>query len=176
MGPRLRIARAGRDRGKNPSVSRGRSIQRQGSKPRLTSRGCCCARNEQQLRAKAQAAGTLADTPQEQVQTDDGQIEIEPTNADAIYMPEYDPNEVYADDYSPAEGALIAYGPAWPVGPWLIYGFDWRHRRFYSGEWRRGWDARGRGAFTGANIVNGRLWRPNPNRGRHDRFFTTTQG
>jgi len=100
----------------------------------------------QQLRAQASAAGTLVNTPQQQVLADDGNIDIEPTDPNAIYMPEYDPDAVYDEGYSADAGPLIGFGPVYPVGPWLDYGVDWRHRSVYVGG--------------NANNANARTWQP----------------
>ena len=121
----------------------------------------------QQLRARARAAGTLVDTPQQQVVLDNGDISIEPTDANSLYMPEYDPDDVYDEGYGD-EGPLITFGPAYPVGPWLDYGIDWRHRGVYRGDWRGG-DYRGRGGAGNAGIANASPWYPDPNRAREVR-------
>src|SRR5580658_4031273 len=49
----------------------------------------------QQLRAKAQGLGNLPSTPQESVVTDDGDIEIEPTDPDDMYIPSYQPDQIF---------------------------------------------------------------------------------
>ena len=49
----------------------------------------------QRLRAQAQALGNLQSTPQENVITDDGTIEILPANPEVIYVPVYQPDVVY---------------------------------------------------------------------------------
>ena len=122
----------------------------------------------QQLRAEAKAQGNLVDTPQQQVETDDaGNIEIDPTDPNAMYVPEYDPDDVYDEPYSPDIGPLIAFGPAYGVGPWLTFGFDWQRRGIYTGNWHGGgWDFRGRGGYGGGNpnIANPRPWHPDANR------------
>jgi hypothetical protein len=49
----------------------------------------------QRLRAQAQALGNLQTTPQENVITDNGSIEILPANPEVIYVPVYQPQMVY---------------------------------------------------------------------------------
>ena len=51
----------------------------------------------QQLRAKAKAAGTLVDTPQQQVDMEGDDIRVIPAQQDTMYVPEYDPDMVYGD-------------------------------------------------------------------------------
>jgi hypothetical protein len=80
----------------------------------------------QRLRARAMASGALAPSPQEQVVSEDGEIEIIPAEADAICVPFYDPDLVYAD--GPYGGPPIYFGPEYPMGIWLSYYVDW-HRR-----------------------------------------------
>jgi hypothetical protein len=59
----------------------------------------------QTLRAKAQAAGTLASNQQQQVLMQDGAIDIEPVAPDVVYVPYYDPTMAYGawrwPDYPP---------------------------------------------------------------------------
>lgn len=97
----------------------------------------------QQLRARAQEAGTLASTP-EQTVTNDGQvIEIAPPDANEVYVPAYDPDEVYGDwpypDYPPYDfvfpgypfGVFIGFrifAPFWGWNRW-----DWHHHRLNVG-------------------------------------------
>ena len=100
----------------------------------------------QRLRAQAQAAGTLRSTPQETVASDGGAIEIEPANPDTVYVPYYNPADVYGTwgypQYPPT------YFPPPPgygnvAGPGIYFGigfgvvgalwgwdrWDWAHRR-----------------------------------------------
>jgi hypothetical protein len=70
----------------------------------------------QRLRQKAQQAGKLQSTPQENVSTDNGQIAIEPADPEVIYVPVYD--------------------PAWIWGPPLWYPYPawyWPPRSFLRG-------------------------------------------
>jgi hypothetical protein len=119
-------------------------------------------RSVQQLRAKARAAGTLATTPQQLVETDGDDIRIVPAQADTIYVPEYDPDIVYdaGDGYA---GPYLSFGIGYPVGAWLGYECDWDDFGIWVGPWHPGWayrrdwqDAHG----------GGTRWRADPGRAR----------
>jgi hypothetical protein len=99
----------------------------------------------QRLRALARAAGTLANTPQQQVIVDNGYVEIEPAQPNVIYIPRYDSQVVYVDQpYDDYNGPYFAYGPPYEAGVWLTYGCNWGGGGVVvvdSGYWRddRGW-------------------------------------
>ena len=76
----------------------------------------------QRLRAKAQALGNLQSTPQENVVSDDGTIDIDPADADDMYVPDYQPDLIY---YQP--GVYCSFGIGFPIGVWLGFDWDWRH-------------------------------------------------
>lgn len=81
----------------------------------------------QALRGKAQSLGNLPSTQQESVVTDDGDIEIDPTDPDQMYVPEYDPNAIY---FQPG---IFCTFPYWlPLGIWLGYDWDWHHHGLVS--------------------------------------------
>jgi hypothetical protein len=111
----------------------------------------------QQLRARARAAGTLVDTPQQDVVMEDDNICIVPTQPEVIYVPEYDPDAVYDEG-----GPPLAFGAGCPVGVWLGYECDWVGFGVRVGVWHPGWDWR-RPHFTGDA---GREWRADPRRER----------
>ncbi len=97
----------------------------------------------QRLRQRALNAGTLQSGPQIQVVNDADGIAIVPADDNQVYVPEYDPDAVYIGD---GGGAYITWGPAYPVGLWLNYDFDWHDRRFgIGGGWNRGWVRHGGG-------------------------------
>lgn len=76
----------------------------------------------QRLRSLALAMGNLRSTPQQQVITDGGSIEIVPVDQQVIYLPVYQPTEVY---YQPAG---ISFSVGFAIGGWLNCDFDWgRH-------------------------------------------------
>jgi hypothetical protein len=111
----------------------------------------------QQLRAQARAAGTLVDTPQQDVVMEDDNICIVPAQPEVIYVPAYDPDTVYEEG-----GPTLAFDTGWPVGVWLGYECDWGGYGIRMGAWHPGWDWR-RAHFAGNA---GRPWQPDPNRGR----------
>src|SRR5262249_31364055 len=59
----------------------------------------------QVMRQRAQQAGNLKSTQQENVTTDGGTIAIEPADPEVVYVPEYDPWLVY--------GAPLPYYAGW---------------------------------------------------------------
>jgi Protein of unknown function (DUF3300) len=100
----------------------------------------------QVMRQRAQQAGTLLSTPQETVTTEAQTITIEPTGADTVYLPEYDPWLVY--------GAQVPAYPGWSAEPGLFVtepevlfglgvgigafaGFDWGYH-----HWGADWHGR----------------------------------
>ena len=56
------------------------------------------------MRQRAQAAGNLQSTPQEQVSYDQGAIELAPPNPQMVYVPQYNPWTVYGDPVTPYPG------------------------------------------------------------------------
>jgi hypothetical protein len=58
----------------------------------------------QVLRQRAQQAGNLQSTPQEDVTENQGYIDIAPPNPEIVYVPTYDPWEVYGQPISPYPG------------------------------------------------------------------------
>jgi hypothetical protein len=81
----------------------------------------------QRLRELAQAAGTLASSPQEEVVVDSSYIEIMPAQPGIIYVPQYDPQVVYVDQpYYSYDGPYCTWGPAYGAGVWLTFGANWR--------------------------------------------------
>lgn len=99
----------------------------------------------QSLRQRAQAAGNLQDTPQEQVGDDQGYITLAPPDPEIVNVPVYNPWDVYGAPIAPypgfslfnAFGSLIGSGPIrfglgiamaafdrTPFG-WLGWALDW---------------------------------------------------
>ena len=116
----------------------------------------------QQLRAQARAAGTLVDTPQQQVDLEGDDIRIVPAQPDTIYVPEYDPSVVYETPMDYYDGPLITFGVGYPVGAWLSYQCNWDDFGIWIGPWQRGWDYRREWLHPGA----WRAWHPDPRRSR----------
>jgi uncharacterized membrane protein YgcG len=99
----------------------------------------------QVMRQRAQQAGTLKNTPQETVATEDSTISIEPSSSDTVYVPQYDPWLAYGNpvdawpDWYPYpgiwyDGPGCVFGPGFGFGffgfdwGWPRWGFDWHHR------------------------------------------------
>jgi hypothetical protein len=124
----------------------------------------------QRLRAEARASGALVDSPEQIVIVDgDGNIEIEPAQSEVIYVPRYDPAVVYAGGlYDNGAGPLITYGDPYPVGIWLTFGFDWRSRAIWVGDWSTWHDSSGwrHPNFRSSGAGNGRRWSLPANRPR----------
>jgi Protein of unknown function (DUF3300) len=81
----------------------------------------------QRLRELARAAGTLTDTPQQEVVVQGSYVEIEPAQPNVIYVPRYDPEVVFVDQpYYGYGGPFISYGPSYYAGAWLTFGCNWR--------------------------------------------------
>ncbi len=79
----------------------------------------------QRLRQSAYNFGNLQSTPQAQVINDGGYIEIVPVNPQVIYVPVYQPDQVY--EQAAIRGSFITFGIGFPIGPWLDCDFDWGH-------------------------------------------------
>jgi hypothetical protein len=110
----------------------------------------------QQMRARAKAAGTLVDTPQQQVDMEDDDIRIVPTQPDTIYVPEYDPDVVY-DVPEGYAGPFLTFSAGFPVGPWLGFECDWDDFGIWVGPWHPGWGYRR--DWRGPN-PGGHRWHP----------------
>jgi len=77
----------------------------------------------QRLRVTASKLGNLQSSPQQQVIADGGDIEIVPADPQVIYVPVYQPDQVYYDAaYGPP---FITFGIGWPIGAWLDYDCNW---------------------------------------------------
>jgi len=75
----------------------------------------------QVMRQRAQAAGTLQSTPQQVVTSQGGDIDIEPANPDVVYVPAYDPWDVYGVPVIAWPG-WYPYPGIWYAGPYLSFG------------------------------------------------------
>jgi len=99
----------------------------------------------QRLRQSAEANGKLQSTPQEEVTTEGQAIAIEPPNPEIVYVPVYDPSDVYGVWPYPAfppyyfpgffNGVIIGgFGFGWfgipiVVPLWGWHHWDWAHHR-----------------------------------------------
>src|SRR6266446_7434107 len=98
----------------------------------------------QAMRQRAQQSGNLTSTPQEAVTTEGQTITIQPADPDVVYVPEYDPWDVYGEplEYYPDweggdfVGPGIAFGLGVGVGVFGGYGWGWHH-------WGADWHGRG---------------------------------
>lgn len=98
----------------------------------------------QRLRASAETAGNLKSTPQQQVVVEDNAISIVPVEPEVIYVPQYDPQQVFVESPYPSYG-FIDFGIGFTIGAWLNRDCDWRHHRVYYHGWRGGgWIGRAR--------------------------------
>ena len=79
----------------------------------------------QRLRWSAYNLGNLQSTPQQQVIVDGGEVEIVPVNDQVVYLPVYQPDQVFYDAAS--GGPFISFGIGCAIGPWLRCDFDWGH-------------------------------------------------
>ncbi len=100
----------------------------------------------QRLRAQARAAGTLIDTPQQQVISEPQVIRIVPAQPDVIYVPHYEPEVVFVDRPVYYSRPFMTFGAGVAVGSWLAFDCDWnrhsiwvgnRHRHWSGHDWRR---------------------------------------
>lgn len=127
----------------------------------------------QHLRAAARAAGTLTDTPQQQIVYEADVISIVPAQPDVIYVPYYDPEVVYVSHPGYYGGPYLTFGVGFSVGSWLSFDFDWgNHRIWYVAReeraryWRDHRDWRhpvfpGRPSYV--RDPDRHPWRPTPN-------------
>jgi hypothetical protein len=113
----------------------------------------------QAMRQRAQNAGTLQSTPQEEVTNNQGYIQLAPANPQVVYVPTYNPWSVYGQPVSPYPGfsllgaiesfmgsAPIRYGLGTGMSSfmgtnfgWLGWALDWlssnvlfHHSNYYS--------------------------------------------
>jgi hypothetical protein len=115
----------------------------------------------QQLRAKARAAGTLVDTPQQRIDIEGDEIRIVPAQDSEIFVPQYDPDSAY-DEPTGDAGPYLTFGVGYPVGPWLGYECDWDDFGIWYGPWQSGWAYRRDWRNPG---WGGNRWHPDARRG-----------
>jgi hypothetical protein len=100
----------------------------------------------QHMRALAHAQGNLESTPQQEVVVRPSYIAIWPAQPSVVYVPVYDPRIIYIRPcYGPGFHFAFNFGIGYPIGPWLIYDWDWPSRRIYYTGWLGGgWIGRSR--------------------------------
>jgi hypothetical protein len=94
----------------------------------------------QEMRKKAEKAGNLRSTPQEQVGKQNGDVTIQPANSEVVYVPAYDPWVVYGYPIAPWPYWVDVPG-IWWAGPGLYFGIGFPIAPFLGFAW--GWPAWG---------------------------------
>lgn len=94
----------------------------------------------QEMRKKAEKAGNLKSSPQENVAKENGDITIEPANPQVVYVPAYDPWLVYGYPIAPWPYWVDVPG-IWWTGPGLYFGIGFPIAPFFGFAW--GWPAWG---------------------------------
>jgi hypothetical protein len=92
----------------------------------------------QVLRERAQQAGNLQSTPQEDVTQDQGYIDVAPSNPAEVYVPSYNPWDAYGAPISPypgfsalsalgsfVGGAFVHFGPGIAMAAFDRFPFGW---------------------------------------------------
>jgi hypothetical protein len=96
----------------------------------------------QVMRRRAQAAGTLQNTPQETVHDDQDYIQLMPVNPQVVYVPTYNPWTVYGEHVSPYPGfSLLGAVESFLGSSPINYGFGIVMSAFSHTPW--GWLAWG---------------------------------
>lgn len=81
----------------------------------------------QTMRSQAQASGALESTAQQDVSDTNGVIEIQPAEPEEVYVPEYNPSDIYSDyssdhgDFYPEEYSWDYWPGFWPY-PYVTFG------------------------------------------------------
>jgi len=112
----------------------------------------------QTMRQKAQQAGNLKTTPQENVTTTGQTIVIQPAAPDVVYVPQFDPWLVYGyplaafPGWYPFPGLFlggpgIAFGLGFGIGLFGGYGWGWNH-------WGYDWHGGGRVVYSHNTYVS----------------------
>ena len=91
----------------------------------------------QVMRRRAQASGNLKATPQQNITTQDSNIDIEPASPDVVYVPAYNPWLVYGDPIMAWPG-WYPYPGIWFGGPYLSFGMGFGIGYFGGFGW--GWN------------------------------------
>ena len=110
----------------------------------------------QRMRHKAKEAGNLRTNERVRVEDQDDQIQIQPSDPETVYVPEYNPQYVYGypvgiwPGFYPwwgvgFGGPYISWGWGFPIAPFWGFGWGW-------GGWGIGW------GFHGGIFFGGRPW------------------
>lgn len=124
----------------------------------------------QEMRERAQESGNLKNTQQEKVSQQGQTIEIEPTDPEVVYVPQYDPWLVYGGPlvawpgwyWYPGlylTGPGLAFGLGFGIGffggfgwGWGHWGWDWHHGVLFD---HHGWESHSR-VFANRGFNGGR--------------------
>jgi hypothetical protein len=112
----------------------------------------------QTMRQKAQQAGNLKNTPQENVTTQGQTIVIQPAAPDVVYVPQYDPWLAYGyplaafPDWYPFPGLFLggpgmAFGLGFGIGLYAGFGWGWQN-------WGYDWHGGGRVVYNHNTYVS----------------------
>jgi hypothetical protein len=91
----------------------------------------------QDLRRRAEAAGTLQNTPQETLSYDQGYIALAPATPQIVYVPAYNPWTVYGSPIAPYPGFSLLGALGSFLGPAVHYGMGMVMTAFMPMRW--GW-------------------------------------
>jgi hypothetical protein len=91
----------------------------------------------QVMRQRAEEAGNLKTTPQQTVESQGSTIEIQPANPNVVYVPAYDPWDVYGYSVDAWPG-WYPYPGIWFGGPYLSFGLGFGVGYFGGFGW--GWN------------------------------------
>lgn len=94
----------------------------------------------QRMRLRARDAGVLDSTPEQEVLVEGDVVRIYPAQPERLYVPQYDPQEVYYERNDNGGNGLvtklITFGAGVATGIWLNHLFDWGDDRVYYHGWR----------------------------------------
>ena len=107
------------------------------------------------LRRRCRSNGVLISNERQRVYLQGDYVYIDPVQANMIYVPEYDPMQVYVSE-RPHNGLnLLSFGAGLLIGAWLCNDTDRSHQRVYNTGWQGGgWIANSRSHVTINNTTN----------------------
>jgi len=117
----------------------------------------------QVMRKKAEDAGNLKTTPQQTVQNQGSTVEIQPTDPQVVYVPDYDPELIYGypvglwPGFYPwwgVGGPYLSFGIGYGIGPFFGFGWGWPAWGFHWGRGGGIWYGHGAYGFHGAAFYN----------------------
>ena len=138
----------------------------------------------QNLRWQARNNGNLESNSSQNVVIVGDYIEIIPAQPQYIYVPSYDPSNVYEESSYAGGEPFVTFGVGLMMGGWLTMDFDWgNHHVIYHGWNRPGWVNHARPYVHVNNVyVNNSKpyinnnWRHDVSHGNPDRFRTAHPG